>query len=338
VGGVVLLGLIIALGLCCLRRRLNRPQYFPNIERNENAVEEAVAAIALPLCGSTPSPVYLTGVEKLYLICETPKGSVYRGALPPSFDVVLKSIPNISREQLDALVLEAAVVKTLVHPNIVLFYGLFQDPTENALYCVSEFVPLRLDALLTDTNPVVRDSLTVAVLLKIGCDLAIALAALEERNIVHRHLSPHNILVTNIENGYVIKLDDILSRYDQNLNENIDNEQISPMKYCAPETVSNNELTTKSNVFTFGVILWQILSFGQVPYSNINNNEIYDWLMAGNRLPFPINNDVISEVFSECWQISPQQRPSFKTIAGKIENCLSSLNQPTNTHQGNASS
>lgn len=81
--------------------------------------------------------------------------------------------------------------------------------------------------------------------------------------------------------------------------------------------------TTQSDVWSFGILLYEIVTFGGSPYPSIPTNEILNLLKTGYRMEKPKNcSDSVYELMKSCWNLKPNQRPSFKDISVKIEEFL----------------
>ncbi|CAH2327812.1 tyrosine- kinase receptor TYRO3, partial [Pelobates cultripes] len=93
-----------------------------------------------------------------------------------------------------------------------------------------------------------------------------------------------------------------------------------PVKWLALESLADNIYTTQSDVWAFGVTLWEITTLGQTPYAGIENSEIYSYLIAGNRLKQP--PDCLHELYEmmcQCWITEPKRRPCFTDLRRWLE-------------------
>lgn len=105
-----------------------------------------------------------------------------------------------------------------------------------------------------------------------------------------------------------------------------------PVKWLALESLADNLYTVHSDVWAFGVTMWEIMTRGQTPYAGIENAEIYNYLIGGNRLKQPL--DCIEDVYElmyQCWNADPKQRPSFTCLRMELENILGHLSVLSNS-------
>ena len=97
-----------------------------------------------------------------------------------------------------------------------------------------------------------------------------------------------------------------------------------PVKWMPPEAFLDGVFTTKTDVWSFGVLLWEVMSMGFVPYPGRGNKEVMRLVTAGGRLE-PPNNGTPSQVYAimqQCWQAQAELRPAFGTIIERLGYCL----------------
>lgn len=113
---------------------------------------------------------------------------------------------------------------------------------------------------------------------------------LSEHNWVHRDLAARNILVATNNNvmisdfGLCIRADD---NYSTQQHEQRDRRRRLPIKWMAPESLELAQFSTKSDVWSFGVVLFEMFSMGQLPYDDVSPSDMSEWLRVGRRLPRP---------------------------------------------------
>ncbi|VDQ05202.1 unnamed protein product [Trichobilharzia regenti] len=100
----------------------------------------------------------------------------------------------------------------------------------------------------------------------------------------------------------------------------------------APECVDTNYFTSKCDVWSFGILLWELFTLGNTPYSEIATDEVIDWVNQGNRNPRPyLSTEAVYQLMLDCWSQEPDNRPGFSEIYTRItsmipnstENCSS---------------
>ena len=139
------------------------------------------------------------------------------------------------------------------------------------------------------------------------------------KKIIHRDLAARNILVAE---GYIAKIMDFgLSRDVSSKDYYKARHAAVPVKWLAPEALLQGLFTTQSDVWAFGVLLWEIMTLGTNPYPSMTMGDLYDWLKSGHRMECP--QECPSEVYQimrECWHSIPSMRPNFAKLIRDINN------------------
>jgi len=186
-----------------------------------------------------------------------------------------------------------------------------------------EFLPKgSLDTILRKE----KESITYTDLLVISKHIAAGMQYLEERSIVHRDLALRNLLVgSRDQDKYHVKVSDFgLSRSMQHDYYKTDDRTI-PVKWSAIEVLEQGISTSKSDIWSFGIVLWELYSFGTVPYTGMSNLEVIAYVKAGSRLSEPEScPPEIYFLMKRCWKREPQDRPTFKELSEILANlCMS---------------
>mmetsp|Transcript_37792 Transcript_37792/g.119218 ORF Transcript_37792/g.119218 Transcript_37792/m.119218 type:complete len:373 (+) Transcript_37792:2038-3156(+) len=213
---------------------------------------------------------------------------------------------------------EVAIMASLSHPNLVQIFGLAHDGDRkrHKMYLVMELLShgslIRVLHQTKDLDIVQKTKICGQI-----CDAMIALAA---ANIVHADLACRNVFVQSLD-PLVVKVGDFgLSKTSQLYYSK--KQDMIPYRWSAPEVISKGKFSEKSDVWAFGVTLWEIFTDGEVPYSNgINNEEVIKKVMGGGHLERPGNGKVPDQMWSiieSCFMVEEEERPSFSEIQVKI--------------------
>ncbi|XP_075941318.1 tyrosine-protein kinase receptor TYRO3 isoform X2 [Anarhichas minor] len=160
--------------------------------------------------------------------------------------------------------------------------------------------------------------LSLQTLLGFMLDISRGMEYLSTRSIIHRDLAARNCMLN--ENMTVCVADFGLSKkiysgdyYRQGSVSKL------PVKWIALESLADNVYTTQSDVWAFGVTMWEVLTRGQTPYPGVENSEIYEYLIKGERLKKPADcRDNIYDVMHSCWSPVPKCRPSFQHLVSQL--------------------
>ncbi|KAI5674546.1 hypothetical protein M9H77_14910 [Catharanthus roseus] len=269
--------------------------------------------------------IYNEDLEELKELGSGTFGTVYHGKWRGT-DVAIKRIKKScftgrSSEQ-ERLSIEfwreADILSKLHHPNVVAFYGVVQDGPGGTLATVTEYMvdgSLRHVLLRKDRHLDRRKRLIIAM------DAAFGMEYLHSKNIVHFDLKCDNLLV-NLKDPSrpICKVGDFgLSKIKRNTL--VSGGVRGTLPWMAPELLngSSNKVSEKVDVFSFGIVLWEILT-GEEPYANMHYGAIIGGIVNNTLRPLiPSFCDHEWRVLMEqCWAPNPVARPSFTEIAGRL--------------------
>ncbi|NWX11296.1 ROS1 kinase, partial [Caloenas nicobarica] len=167
--------------------------------------------------------------------------------------------------------------------------------------------------------------LTVTDLLDICLDICKGCVYLEKMRFIHRDLAARNCLVSEKRyesSSRVVKIGDFgLARdiYKNDYYRKI-GEGLLPVRWMAPESVIDGIFTNRSDVWAFGVLVWETLTLGQQPYPGFSNTEVLQHVRSGGRLESPDNcPDDLCDLMTRCWAQEPHSRPTFAHIQDKLQ-------------------
>uniref|UniRef100_A0A8C7Y503 non-specific protein-tyrosine kinase n=1 Tax=Oryzias sinensis TaxID=183150 RepID=A0A8C7Y503_9TELE len=221
--------------------------------------------------------------------------------------VAVKTCKECSAEVKEKFLSEADLMKNLEHPHIVRLIG------------VTEFDPVWIVMELYEHgelgNYLIEQQymLTTATLTLYSLQICKALAYLEGLSMVHRDIAVRNVLVASSD---CVKLGDFgLSRYVDEQEYYKASVTRLPIKWMAPESINFRRFTTASDVWMFGVCVWEIFSRAQQPFFWLENSQVIDQLESGVRLPKPQQcPPQVYGLLTRCWAYEPHRRPTFAQL------------------------
>ncbi|XP_060119311.1 leukocyte tyrosine kinase receptor [Heteronotia binoei] len=259
-------------------------------------------------------------------------GEVYKGTVvgitgdTSPLQVAIKTLPEICSEQdeMDFL-MEALIISKFNHQNIVQCIGV-------SLQTLPRFILLELmtggdmKSFLRQNRPRVKQPSTLMMqdLLNIARDIACGCKYLEENHFIHRDIAARNCLLTCTGPGRIAKIGDFgmardiyrASYYRKG------GRAMLPVKWMPPEAFLEGIFTSKTDTWSFGVLLWEIFSLGYMPYPCKTNQEVLEFVTNGGRMDPPKNcPGPVYRIMTQCWQHSPEYRPNFSTILERIKYC-----------------
>ncbi|XP_057697940.1 tyrosine-protein kinase receptor Tie-1 isoform X2 [Corythoichthys intestinalis] len=211
------------------------------------------------------------------------------------------------------------------HPNIINLIGACEN--RGYLYIAIEYAPygnlldfLRKSRVL-ETDPAfakehgTASTLTSQQLLQFSVDVATGMHYLSDKQFIHRDLAARNVLVGD---NLVAKIADFgLSRGEEVYVKKTMGRL--PVRWMAIESLNYSVYTTKSDVWSFGILLWEIVSLGGTPYCGMTCAELYEKLPQGYRMEKPKNCDnEVYELMKQCWRDRPYERPPFSQVSVQL--------------------
>ncbi|EYC02570.1 hypothetical protein Y032_0099g3186 [Ancylostoma ceylanicum] len=251
-------------------------------------------------------------------------GGVYAGVLTVGdrkYQVAVKVNKGhkVTKRVITEICKEARIMRRYRHPNVVKFYGVAAE--REPVMLVMELVDGgALDAYLQKR----KAEITVADRVRFSFGAAKGLEYLHANDCIHRDVAARNCLVHNGE----VKISDFgLSRELSNEAKKYtikDQNQRLPVRWLAPEVLSAATYSKKSDVFSYGILLWEIFSDAALPYSDMTLAEVIVQVQAGYRLPAPemMPKLIRTIMIEQCFPAIPEDRSTMTQIRLVIENAM----------------
>ncbi|XP_063309378.1 megakaryocyte-associated tyrosine-protein kinase isoform X1 [Pelobates fuscus] len=207
---------------------------------------------------------------------------------------------------------ETTTMTKLQHRNLVNLMGVI---LHNGLYLVMEL--MSKGNLVNYLRSRGRSMVSPQQLLRISLDVAQGMEYLEEKRLVHRDLAARNILLSEKEEA---KISDFgLSKTTLQP----DDLTRLPIKWTAPEALKHNKFSSRSDVWSFGVLLWEVYAYGRSPYPKMSVKDVVEGVQHGYRMEAPENcPPAVYNLMRSCWMDDPGKRPTFKKLREKLENMM----------------
>ncbi|KAJ3597213.1 hypothetical protein NHX12_000742 [Muraenolepis orangiensis] len=217
---------------------------------------------------------------------------VYVSPENPALSVAVKTCKNSTSDSVrEKFLQEALTMRQFDHPHIVKLMGVI---TDNPVWILMELCTL---GELRSFLQVRKYSLDLASLILYSYQLSAALAYLESKRFVHRDIAARNVLVSTIDSSKG-KL---------------------PIKWMAPESINFRRFTSASDVWMFGVCMWEVLMYGIKPFQGVKNNDVIGRIENGERLAMPPQcPPTLYSLMTKCWSYDPSKRPRFTELKTQL--------------------
>ncbi|XP_015925754.1 tyrosine-protein kinase receptor Tie-1 isoform X2 [Parasteatoda tepidariorum] len=211
-----------------------------------------------------------------------------------------------------------------VHTNVVEFLGACDE--RDVLHVAIEHHPTSLRGMLLRSRQQPGGKVTnlsEPLLLELAAGVARGMAHLADRGVLHKHLSTRNVLIAE---GSTPKVAHFGLGYYNPLGK-----RLLYTKWTAPEVMNLNTYTSKSDVWSFGVMLWEILTLGGSPYVSLPSRDVLPRVMQGMRLPQPKGvMDDFYQLMLHCWELDPEERPKFMELATSLQTMILNIKEYLN--------
>ena len=346
----IALALILTIVCMCRRSKQYNGQHKP-IGRTAQQLEMAALANKVPI---RAREFPMANIRFLQELGEGAFGKVYKGELTGYHGdksvarVAIKTLKeNTAPKMQNDFRHEVDLMTDLKHPNIVCLVGvcmkeepmcmLFEYMTHGDLHEYLMIHSPHSDLSVSDdegTGQVINSS----DMMCIAQQVAAGMEFLASHHFVHRDLSARNIYVSE---NLLIKVGDMgLAREMYAMDYyNVQGQSLVPIRWMPPEAILYGKFSGESDVWSYGVALWEVYSYGLQPYYGYSNSEVIEMIRARQILPCP--EDCPSRMYTlmvECWNEIPNHRPSFKVIHERLRMWTSELmptSMPGYTYQYN---
>eukprot|EP01117_Protostelium_nocturnum_P013821 TRINITY_DN5201_c1_g1_i2.p1 TRINITY_DN5201_c1_g1~~TRINITY_DN5201_c1_g1_i2.p1 ORF type:complete len:417 (+),score=139.51 TRINITY_DN5201_c1_g1_i2:379-1629(+) len=244
--------------------------------------------------------------QKIHLMEKIGQGAfstVFRAIQGETTAVAVKKQNQNSEKK--SFLYEAHILKSLAHPHIVQYFGIFEDP-EGRANIVTEYMDGG-DLLSLLRNSSLKSDVKHGIVL----DLAGAMSYLVQNGIVHADVSARNVLMRQ---GNIPKLSDF------GLARKAGEKQVKstkpPIRWSAPEVLRGEAHSHQSDVFSFAVLIWEIIYDGKTPFGEKNNEQVVDFVTKGGRLCTPSGK--WGDIMKKCWSEEAKERMTFKDLTEEI--------------------
>ncbi|XP_059846764.1 tyrosine-protein kinase ZAP-70 isoform X2 [Hypanus sabinus] len=229
-------------------------------------------------------------------------------------DVAIKVLKNDNERSLkEELMKEAEFMQKLDNPYIVRMIGICE--AEHLMLVMEMAAGGPLNKFLSGK----KDQISIAIVVELLHQVSMGMKYLEENNFVHRDLAARNVLLVN---QHYAKISDFGLSKAIGADDSYYKARTAgkwPVKWYAPECINFRKFSSKADVWSFGVTMWEALTYGQKPYKKMKGPEVVIFIENGGRLDRPPDcPDEMHELMQACWTYKVNDRPGFVVVEGKM--------------------
>ncbi|XP_041841125.1 tyrosine-protein kinase Tec [Melanotaenia boesemani] len=242
-------------------------------------------------------------------------GQVKLGKWRAQHKVAIKAIREGAMYEED-FIEEAKIMMKLSHPKLVQLYGVCSQ--QKPIYIVTEFME---HGCLLNFLRQRRGSFNLESLLSISLDVCEGMEHLEVNGFIHRDLAARNCLVND---ALVVKVSDFgMTRYVLDDQYTSSSGAKFPVKWSPPEVFNFCKYSSKSDVWSYGVLMWEVFTEGRMPFEKNPNHQVVMLVSQGQRLYRPkLATPALYDIMQLCWHERPEERPSFSHLCTMLSDTL----------------
>ncbi|PRP87755.1 ephrin type-A receptor 4-like [Planoprotostelium fungivorum] len=292
IGSVALLSLAAIIIFIVLRRRRSAAQ----VDMNEVPMESVDTG-------------YITIEEK---IATGDHSTVYRGLQSGTTHVAVKRM--IGEEGRERARYEVSVVKALHHPNVVQHLSQYADVNGDVsiVYELLEYnLSEKLAELADQKDALMNDRYNL--MLQIGK----ALSYLESADIVHTDVTARNVLIKG-DTAKLAGFGNAIRGGKKRLERSEENDQ----RWSAPEVMTKGIYSFSSDIWSYGVLFWEVMNAGETPYGQMNSSEVKDYVLGGGKLVTK-GEEIHGTIMQRCWQLESKDRITSREIVTMLRSYCS---------------
>ncbi|XP_039999313.1 ephrin type-B receptor 3 isoform X1 [Xiphias gladius] len=345
--GLVVIVALVVIAVVCLKKQRSGSE-LEYTEKLQQYISPGVKVYIDPFTYEDPNDAVHEFAKEIDISCVKIEevigagefGEVCRGRLKqPGRREMVVAIKTLKagyteRQRRDFLA-EASIMGQFDHPNVIRLDGVLTRSCP--VLIITEFMENgALDSFLRLNDG--RFTMTQLVGMLRG--IAAGMKYLSDMNYVHRDLAARNILVNS---NLVCKVSDFgLSRFlDDTSSDPTYTSSLGgkiPIRWTAPEAIAFRKFTSASDVWSYGIVMWEVVSYGERPYWDMSNQDVMTAVEQDYRLPPPMDCPmVLHQLMLECWMKERNLRPKFSRIVSTLDKLLrnaASLKVVTSTYSG----
>ncbi|KFV11596.1 Tyrosine-protein kinase ZAP-70, partial [Pterocles gutturalis] len=236
-------------------------------------------------------------------------------------DVAIKVLKSNNEKTVkDEMMKEAQIMHQLDNPYIVRMIGVCEAESLMLVMEMASGGPL--NKFLASK----KDEITVSNIVELMHQVSVGMKYLEEKNFVHRDLAARNVLLVN---QHYAKISDFGLSKALGADDSYYKARTAgkwPLKWYAPECILYHKFSSKSDVWSYGVTMWEAFSYGQKPYKKMKGPEVISFIEQGKRMDCP--TDCPAEIYAlmqQCWTYRCEERPGFFSVENTIRSYYYSI-------------